>query len=851
MASFLPSVSELAAKEHENKCHVGVWLRLGNLNHNGPRYLESETTYLNGDTDPDCRVEPLRSLSLPFSSDEQSNTESLYADDEINTNSSRERTDTYLEKTLGFEFMNLQEEESNVEKRYKRSIVPPSIINYGKSSVDNKPYKARRDKSPKLVKKDHVGRREKACMVGESRPILFQSNGQTLSGESLSLTTPGLADEHSIANINWTTSTISGRETESGHDKKDRIPPSVPIDTLPISHSKANLVINPFSESSPFHESNPGPSTNIDSSWGFQTSFNPYYKRHPGHGDVNGIIESTANDRNGDRQIEAVDRKQMSVSNNDLSNLMFNLQLPEETGKVKDERNILDWISGVPSQVFNVAASNGLTDYKSGANRDNLEGRDGGNEGKSKHCNLELSKREFEEVLAVLRAQTPAGRHRTPLRTLKRREKFEKPTEEGLAEQKSIFSKVIDSNLNSSGYPPHRNAQRVAIADRLGIVRLPSNGNEQNLAGARRYEPEMFCQNVREGCAREAAKLEQPEAKETECPYIVTNQADVLLGAILRSSNDPRKGLFDISNGARPRKMLSGENCDIIKSDVYIRKADKAKQNIGRVKPFEDDRSSLPSSLNKRISQIRQLFKKDQDKKDWEDYSQECAATELCASNERTLLQKNVKDSRVKRKIDFSNHSESGNPNECLLATHDQTHPNINSVYRSRLFNGISHQVQSGLPTNVSERVALGTNNKSTGEKSSHFSPTTLKNGSNLKLIIGHRSTENGLVGYEAKHNNRDSVSSKSEKGVDEDFLLPTLQENENHTYIDNNDALDKGVPSAIEQERFRRSLGNAASMVFHSRTGLPLTSSPAPLRRGSCCFDYDSTLNSVSSKRR
>lgn len=35
--------------------------------------------------------------------------------------------------------------------------------------------------------------------------------------------------------------------------------------------------------------------------------------------------------------------------------------------------------------------------------------------------------------------------------------------------------------------------------------------------------------------------------------------------------------------------------------------------------------------------------------------------------------------------------------------------------------------------------------------------------------------------------------------------------------------------------------------MVFHARTGLPLTSSPAPLRKGKICFDYDSSLNSVT----
>ncbi|KAF5269833.1 hypothetical protein FQR65_LT05879 [Abscondita terminalis] len=54
-------------------------------------------------------------------------------------------------------------------------------------------------------------------------------------------------------------------------------------------------------------------------------------------------------------------------------------------------------------------------------------------------------------------------------------------------------------------------------------------------------------------------------------------------------------------------------------------------------------------------------------------------------------------------------------------------------------------------------------------------------------------------------------------------------------------------VPSAFEQAKFKKSLDNATSMVFHSRTGLPLTSSPAPIRRGKSCFDFDSSINSVS----
>ncbi|XP_067003329.2 atos homolog protein A isoform X2 [Anabrus simplex] len=60
----------------------------------------------------------------------------------------------------------------------------------------------------------------------------------------------------------------------------------------------------------------------------------------------------------------------------------------------------------------------------------------------------------------------------------------------------------------------------------------------------------------------------------------------------------------------------------------------------------------------------------------------------------------------------------------------------------------------------------------------------------------------------------------------------------------------ERPVPSALDKAKFRRSLGSAASMVFHSRTGLPLTSSPAPVRRGTSCFDFDSSLNSVSAIR-
>jgi len=52
-------------------------------------------------------------------------------------------------------------------------------------------------------------------------------------------------------------------------------------------------------------------------------------------------------------------------------------------------------------------------------------------------------------------------------------------------------------------------------------------------------------------------------------------------------------------------------------------------------------------------------------------------------------------------------------------------------------------------------------------------------------------------------------------------------------------------VPTPDECASFRQSFDSATSMVFHRRTGLPLTSSPAPLRRGRDKFDFDDSITS------
>ncbi|XP_045472904.1 protein FAM214A isoform X2 [Harmonia axyridis] len=52
-------------------------------------------------------------------------------------------------------------------------------------------------------------------------------------------------------------------------------------------------------------------------------------------------------------------------------------------------------------------------------------------------------------------------------------------------------------------------------------------------------------------------------------------------------------------------------------------------------------------------------------------------------------------------------------------------------------------------------------------------------------------------------------------------------------------------VPSINDKTTFKKALDSASSMVFH-KSGLPLMSSPAPVRRGKTCFDFDSSIGSV-----
>jgi hypothetical protein len=63
-------------------------------------------------------------------------------------------------------------------------------------------------------------------------------------------------------------------------------------------------------------------------------------------------------------------------------------------------------------------------------------------------------------------------------------------------------------------------------------------------------------------------------------------------------------------------------------------------------------------------------------------------------------------------------------------------------------------------------------------------------------------------------------------------------------------DVSNEGIPSANKMAAFRKSFDSATSMVFHHHTGLPLTSSPAPMRRG-IKFDFDSGINTPKDIKR
>lgn len=476
----------------------------------------------------------------------------------------------------------------------------------------------------------------------------------------------------------------SSDEVSDGSDKKEDPKSSfVPFEgkeaRKPRVSIEPNLVINPFADRREFHESNPGPST-LRKDGGLPCTVHINYSMSSG--------------RPTERVYYSLDKSDKHPG--ELTQLMSKLSFPKDGNKAKEEGGILDWISRVPGRVLNstptaTATSSDETPTSKPQDPKNCSSV------KLKNCNLELSQREFDEVLAVLRARTPSARRRTPVKTVRRRERLERVNEDGFCDKRD---------------------ERAAKA-------LENCG----------------CRS----CGSQPRCLEN-----------ASNKADVLLGAILRTSGD-RKGLMDISNGTRPR--------------TTAKEAKSQDLTDARSERTRSDDDKFPLALNKRLQRIQQLFRKVQEKKG----SVEMANGLQDLMNQRFSEVDSTKD-RIKRTIDYR--------------------PLVNETMGK----------------------SDGSRLNSTNYKGKDFN---------------HREASE----------TESSVNREGKEGEDDEEVRRIREMSEE-------EISDSRVPSAIEQERFRRSLENAASMVFHSRTGLPLTSSPAPLRRGSCCFDYDSSLNSVSSKR-
>ncbi|XP_076241182.1 atos homolog atossa isoform X2 [Calliopsis andreniformis] len=703
--------------------------------------------------------------------------------------------------------LSIDEREGNLEKRYKRTIEDPE-------PAQLKPSGNCKEKQCNL-EKDMQGGSKK---MKETESKSTEKNGLFENLIPFNSSLPWSFVEswnNSSANSKCAFQSLRGNRESYFNDTERTCKP-------PIA-KESSLVINPFRQPSPFHESNPGPSTN--NRWLKHDTFNSACMVHQSCTKPLNKLSSTENVSPGQEALEA---GMDSATNNkgrpgkDLSQLMSKLSFPDDKDKSKEEGGFLDWFSKVPGRVLGVAPSTGYVDNKVKAT--NLKSQDQhGNEVRFKNCNLELSQREFDEVLAVLRARTPSGRKRTNLKTLKRRDRSEKSADD--ATEKTTVGKYM--NLDNSEYATNNIVNRAKSCEgcshklcRKNDQQALEKSNYSEIYGNKNiYSPTQKREKLDIAGSHEnlqAIKCNNSEKgmnDPVDCLQNVSNKADILLGAILRTSKE-RRNRPEVTSGTKPRSAT----VTFSETDDPCAKVHQEHRTLSL-----HDEKSLPMVLNKRFNRLKQLFKKEQEKKSSttedgsQDVIQQFVQRSFLYNNVQPSLHdpKNLRDSKVKRRIDFSNLSEE-KERTC-------TDPEFS-------ING-AHQNSRTYSTNFKE-------DKSDNAKSPKW-----------QNRLHSTNEEGGKAEHEEEHDDDDEAVSKLRKdpvstkprsnGHVKDIAIPEEDETQ-----------DRTVPTAIEQERFRRSLENAASMVFHSRTGLPLTSSPAPLRRGSCCFDYDSSLNSVSSKR-
>ncbi|KAL4710344.1 hypothetical protein ACJJTC_003741 [Scirpophaga incertulas] len=138
------------------------------------------------------------------------------------------------------------------------------------------------------------------------------------------------------------------------------------------------------------------------------------------------------------------------------------------------------------------------------------------------------------------------------------------------------------------------------------------------------------------------------------------------------------------------------------------------------------------------------------------------------------------------------------------------------------------------------ERLVADRSNKDIEDLSLKLDDSVFSTPQESKRQKTYSISEDDYVLYEkcvyGTFDNCESETMDSPKEDQSDFQFPESKK-----------GVENQVPSPSEMDRFRWRFDSAASMVFHTKTGLPLTSSPAPLRRGNNCFDFDDSINGIS----
>ncbi|EZA59172.1 hypothetical protein DMN91_008200 [Ooceraea biroi] len=745
--------------------------------------------------------------------------------------------------------LNIEEREGNLEKRCKRTTTEvPEVANskiYVEESYNN-------------------SIKNSAANPGRGSSDSSEIISSTKSGGLLDNLHPFVPTWSFVSS--WQNSNLNSKFQSFRSAKEARFNESERSYKSPIAKDAPNHPsIDPYGQSNPFHKSNPGPSTykcmqKLENSTCTPAVHQSCFKN------VNKIVataqvspgQDALEDNKEDNTVKGGNQKKTGKS--DLSQFMWKLSTPDEKDK-KEEGGLLEWFSKVPGRVLGVAAVKSYVDSnktKSGNVKqpEHPSKQPNTNEIKFKNCNLELSQREVDEVLAVLRARTPSGRKRATVKNTRRRgERLDRTGEDSAEKVPTKCTTSEGSNVTNGGHVKSCedcNRRSYKVNHRVSVSEEQSNSLDRVYYDKNVYQParSKFAANINnlnepeQSDSRKYARAEV-DANEDRLQSVST-KADVLLGAILRTNKD-RKDLSNVSsNGTRPKSATSIEDDSSDDDSSCI----KLNQQDRRTAAFSsNDEKFLPLAVNKRLYRFRQLFKKETDKELAVMTEESSSSPETSPSptplpqrynpisynsrynNEQPNLH-NARSNKAKRRIDF--------PDVTVEKERATVTPELSTkdAHQKPL---IMHSTNNAIDR---ECGSVGLNNR----QDQHC---------DRRLFVGVKDEEldedeeNDVAKKDiAVQKNNLATSIIPQSGHSSSKILRNNNNKDGIAEMVDDEAVDKSVPSALEQERFRRSLENAASMVFHSRTGLPLTSSPAPLRRGSCCFDYDSSLNSVSSKR-